>query len=80
MTAIAVRDTQPSRRLGMKILAATLTIVCIVPLLIQPSRRCSTVEAARALAGCQSGVPAGPGRRAGDLARADIWSEEIHAG
>lgn len=59
MTAIAVRDMRPPRRPGMKILAATLTLVCTVQLLLafEEARTVALVRAA------QAGVPA---ERAGD--------------
>ena len=71
MTAIAVRDTRPSRRLGMKILAAALTIVCIIQLLIA-FEEARTVAAVRAV---QSGAPAG---RAGDWI-GETWSKLVRA-
>lgn len=71
MTAIAVRDTQPPRRLGMKILAAALTIVCIIQLLIA-FEEARTVAAVRAV---QSGAPA---ERAGDWI-GQTWSNLMQA-
>ena len=71
MTAIAVRDTGPPRRLGMKILASALTIVCIIQLLIA-FEEVRTVAAVRAV---QSGAPAA---RAGDWIDR-TWSDLMHA-
>ena len=71
MTAIAVRDTQPPRRLGMKILAAVLTIVCIVQLLIA-FEEVRTVAAVRAV---RAGAPA---ERAGDWI-GQSWSNLVRA-
>ncbi|RZI98594.1 MAG: hypothetical protein EON90_12795 [Brevundimonas sp.] len=71
MTAIAVRDTRPSRRLGMKILAAVLTIVCLVQLLIA-FEEVRTVAALRAV---QAGAPT---ERAGDWI-GQAWSNLVRA-
>lgn len=59
MTAVPVANLRPPRRLGMKILAAVLTVVCVIQLLLA-FEETRTVAAARAL---QAGVPAD---RAGD--------------
>lgn len=59
MTAVAVRDMRPPRRLGMKILAAALTVICTIQLLLafEEARTVAVLRAA------QAGVPA---ERAGD--------------